>query len=425
MQLPTPDLREPIAAALLIGLLVGAQQEFALRSRGASDNRPHYGFQEFTLIALLGAVSGLLPSPWPGVITLGGLLVFLSIPFLQSDSRMYRPGVTQFAALATYLLAWLTTTPALPGSAEVSIALGVLLTLFLEARRSLRKQLSERITELEFSDTVRFLALIFVIYPVLPEGSFGPFGFLRPRKVWLFIILVSSISYFGYFFEKFLGSRAGFWLASILGGLASTTAVTGAMARRSADRPGETMRLVRATTLANSVQFPRVAAILAVAQPPLAMAAAIPLAVMTIAGLLTTMLLRLSKSDEEEAAAPVSLRNPFRILPALKFGLIFVAVAFLSKAALALQGTGTLAFTAIFGGLLDVDAIVATATEVFASGQIDISTGVNIILIAIAANGVAKAFLCFGSTNKSFAWKASAAMLAMQAAGWAWHLLHW
>ena len=84
-----------------------------------------------------------------------------------------------------------------------AVAIAIILTLFLEARRRLHRFFRETITEIEFNDTLRFLALIFVIYPILPDRHFGPYGFFQPRHIWMFVILVSSISYAGYFFEKF------------------------------------------------------------------------------------------------------------------------------------------------------------------------------------------------------------------------------
>jgi uncharacterized membrane protein (DUF4010 family) len=93
--------------------------------------------------------------------------------------------------------------------APLSIGATIVVVAFLEAKAWLHKLVRETITEREFNDTLIFLALILVIYPVLPEGQFGPYGFIEPRKIWLFVILVSSISYVGYFLEKFLGtSRA-------------------------------------------------------------------------------------------------------------------------------------------------------------------------------------------------------------------------
>ena len=83
-----------------------------------------------------------------------------------------------------------------------------------------------------------------VIYPLLPQGSFGPYAFFSPRQVWMFVILISSISYVGYFLEKFLGEERGMLYTSVLGGLASTTAATLHFARESRETTGAHIRVV-------------------------------------------------------------------------------------------------------------------------------------------------------------------------------------
>ena len=128
---------------------------------------------------------------------------------------------------------------------------------FLEAKRSLHKLVRETITEVEFNDTLRFLAIIFIVYPILPAGEFGPYQFLAPRKIWAFVILVSSVSYAGYFLQKFLGAKRGLKLAGVLGGLASTTAATASFARSSSDEPENRLLYAQAAVIANAMQFPR------------------------------------------------------------------------------------------------------------------------------------------------------------------------
>ena len=42
--------------------------------------------------------------------------------------------------------------------------------------------------------------------------------FSKPSQVWKFVILISSISYLGYFFQKFLGEEKGLIYTALLGG---------------------------------------------------------------------------------------------------------------------------------------------------------------------------------------------------------------
>ena len=123
----------------------------------------------------------------------------------------------------------------------MAIGVTIVVAAFLEARQRLHKLLRETITEQEFNATLAFVGVVLVIYPLLPTGSYGPYQFFNPRQVWMFVILISSISYLGYFLEKFLGEEKGLIYTSILGGLASTTAATLLFARLSKERPEETL----------------------------------------------------------------------------------------------------------------------------------------------------------------------------------------
>ena len=217
-----PAAFRAIGEALLIGLLVGVERE-------ASSEERHAGVRDFLIIALSGGLCGLLGNSWltgAALISIAGLL---GVFHLQVKDRT---GITtEMAAVATFALGYLTASPSVPQGAPLAIGVTIVVVAFLEAKRSLHKFVRETINEREFNNTLQFLAMIFVVYPVLPQGQFGPYQFFAPRQVWLFVILVSSISYLGYFLEKFLGERKGMDFASILGGLASTTAATTAFAR--------------------------------------------------------------------------------------------------------------------------------------------------------------------------------------------------
>ena len=204
-----------MAEALLIGLIVGVEREADQTERRA-------GLRDFITVALAGGVCGLLGVAWltgTALIALTALIVVFRIQTPQ------RTGITtELAAVATFLLCVLTTTPGLGWGAPLGIAVAVIFTLVLETRKVLHKFFLQMITEQEFHDTLRFLAVVFVILPILPDVNVGPYGFFNPHRVWIFVILICSISWLGYFLQKFLGAGQGLRITALLGGLASTTA---------------------------------------------------------------------------------------------------------------------------------------------------------------------------------------------------------
>jgi uncharacterized membrane protein (DUF4010 family) len=319
------------------------------------------------------------------------------------EQRHERSGITtELAGAATFLLAVAAATPTLNRGIPIAIALAVVIATFLEAKQRLQHLLREAITETEFNATLGFVTVVLVIYPLLPVGTFGPYMFFSPRQVWMFVILISSISYIGYFLEKFLGAEKGLVYTSILGGLASTTAATLHFARKSKEQPGETYELWRAFVIANSVQFPRTYLIVALASPALAAACLWPLAIPAVAG----VALAWAMHRWPHAIAPpmeIEHGNPFRIQPALRFGALFTAVVFISKASTARAGAGAFEATSLLGGLVDVATVIAPAADLLHGGMIDVASAAIAVMLALAANAVLKLVLAVLSGGLRFA----------------------
>lgn len=402
-----------IAEALLIGLLVGAQRESARREDGEGDeSRP--GLRDFLVIAATGCVCGMQQRT--ALTAVAGVAILAILLFAKI--RAARGGITtELSGIAVFCLSYVAVSPDFTAGEPVAIGLAVILTLVLEARRRLHKFFRETITEVEFNDTLRFLALIFVIYPVLPDHYYGPYQSLNPKQIWTFVILVSSISYLGYFLEKFLGEARGLSVTGVLGGLASTTAATSAFAEEVREQPSRLAEYWKAATLANSIQFPRILVLLAVISPPLANAVAIPLLVMTASGVLMAVFLRSGTRTAAGEQRRVEVRNPFSLMPALKFGIVFAVIAFLAKSALHVYGEGALLATSAIGGLLDVDAIAVTAGQMANAASVQPEAGSLAVLTALVANAVFKTGLAWTAGTPAFAKRIALSFAVLLGAG--------
>jgi uncharacterized membrane protein (DUF4010 family) len=404
-----PDLVGSTAVALLIGFLIGAEREF---SRAEAERQP--GVRDFILIALVGSLCGLLQNVWLAVTALAAIAALLAVFHYQSPERS---GITtEMAAVATFCLGYLASAPGLSFGPTLAVGLTVAITILLEAKRALHHFIRETITEQEFTDTLRFLAIIFIIYPVLPAGGVGPQGVFVPRQVWLFVILVSSVSYVGYFLEKFLGPRAGLRLAGVLGGLASSTAATVSLARSCADEPENRTLYWQAILLANGMQFPRLLAILGAVNPPLAWALAGPLLAMTAVALALARLWGASAVGEAQRAR-VHLRNPFRLGPALRFGALFGLITLLERTASATAGSAGVMIVSAAGGSVDVDAAVLSLSDLLKAGGLTMPATTLATLIALAGNAVVKTFLATQSGVAGLGRRLALSFLLMLATG--------
>jgi len=404
---------ESLAGALLIGLLIGGQREAAHRETGREDGTPHEsnggtppGLRDFLIIALAGGVCGMLGLAWLGATVLISITALLAL--FHFEDRLNRRGITtELAGVSTFALSFLSASPAPAFAEPLAIGATLIVVVFLEIKKRIEKLLRETISITEFNATLGFVGIVVVIYPLLPAGAYGPYAFFEPRQVWKFVILISSISYAGYFLEKFLGAEKGLFYTSVLGGLASTTAATMLFARESKERPVDTFGLWRAFVIANTVQFPRTFLILIAMSPDLARACVWPLAAMLACGLLMAEVLARWPHKRIEPV-PMESGNPFRILSALQFGALFAGAVFLSKWAIATFGTSAFYWTSLLGGLVDVSTVIAPAGELLGSHRMTPMTAAIAVLLALAANAVQKIVIAVASGTREFAARVTA-----------------
>src|SRR5512140_3532675 len=116
LQAITTGSATTIAEALLIGFLIGAQRE-------VSQGEGHPGVRDFVLIALIGAVCGLLQNPWLIAASLLSVTAMLAVFYFQVRQRS---GITtEMAALATYCLGFLAASPDNKLGAPLAIGISI------------------------------------------------------------------------------------------------------------------------------------------------------------------------------------------------------------------------------------------------------------------------------------------------------------
>ena len=391
--------------ALAIGFLVGRTRE------PEAGKPPRPGTRDFLIIALLGAIAGHLAS---AEISIALLTATVAALVLMRAHHPERAGITtELAAIATFALGALCLTP----DREFAAALGIVLATILARKEQLRRFVHEDISDQEFIDTLSFLGIIFIIYPLLPIGGYGPFGFFDPRRIWLFVILVSGVSFVGYFLSKFSDPVRGGLLTAIVGALASTTAYTIGISQAVEEAPDSAVPAARNALIANSILFPRMALIVSPICPELAWALIPAFGAMTLAGFLSAFILT-GKPGEQSAAVSASIfRNPFALWPALKFGIVFTAVLFLTHAGKRLLGnSGQMAVSAI-SGLVDVDAISLTLAGFVQSGTSTPRAAVIGMTLAAGVNAIFKSAIAQRSGQAAFYLRLIAGFVVMFAAG--------
>lgn len=376
------------AVAMGIGMLVGFERE-RQRSKGIE---MFAGVRTFALLALVGCTAALISthigSPLPLVAAIAGVAALLYAAYRgQLKASSSGPGLTtEVTALLTVLVGALCYYEYI----ELAAALGVSMLILL----SFKPQLHEVAAALTYEDiyaTIKFAVVSLIVLPILPNQTYGPppFDVLNPYNIWLMVVLISAISFAGYVLMKVLDANRGIGLTGILGGIVSSTAVTLSFSGRSKQAAPIVPALALGIILAWSVMFARVLvevlavnrALLAVLWPPMA------------AGLAAGMLYAyfLYRREGNTPSEGISFDNPFELMPALRFGLIYTAVLLIVRAAEVYFGTTGIYVSSILSGTVDLHAVTLSMAQLGLRSAVALDTAANAITLATLSNTIVKA----------------------------------
>ena len=395
-------------SALAIGLLIGVER---YKSRGP-DDRKSTGARTFTVISLLGAVCRLLDHQGFTLATFAALAALLGLGYYR-ESVESLGSTTELTALLTFWLGYLARDHQI-----LAVSSAVVLVILLASKRALHGFVKVEVSDLEFFDTLKFLAVVFVVFPLLPDRAIGPYGFFNPAQAWMLVILVSTISYSGYVLIRLLGGQRGLAVNALVGGVVSTTAVTMSLATRARQAP-ELARLCGVTgVLANAVQFPRLLVLIWAVDRGLAGTMAVPLLGMFVAGLIGAWFLgRWHREPAQHPALAPALENPYSFWPACKFALLFLGVFLLAKAATVWLGEQGIYLASALAGLVDASAISMSVADMAHAGSLQPQPAAIAILIAVTANAAVKWILAATNGTRDLAFWLGGGFLTMLGTG--------
>ena len=372
------------ATALLIGALIGVERE-----KRKGDGEPGIGgLRTFILFALTGAVAGFLSRgdgvPW---ILLATMLPVAGLVFagywLVTKAQPDSFGLTtEIAAVVVCLLGAMT----MLGHRELAIGLGVVTAAVL----AYKQPLHGLVAKLGWDDVfagVRLLIATFIVLPLLPDRTLDPWDALNPYKLWLLVILISSLSLVGYVATRWLGSGRGTAVTALTGGLVSSTAVTLSFAKRGRDEPKAAAALACGILLAWAVMFGRILGLVLAVNRDLLWPLLPPVLAMGAVCLAGGWLLY-RRSDDGGAEDGVPLRNPFSLTSAVKFGLLFAAVLLMVKLVQHYFPGGGVYILAALAGLTDVDAITLSMAEYARANTATVAA--LAVVIAAVSNTIVK-----------------------------------
>jgi uncharacterized membrane protein (DUF4010 family) len=388
---PTEGLK--IILVLFLSFLIGFEREEHYADPNGAERYAFGGVRTFPLLGLIGyalsLVSGdnLVP-PTVGFAVIGA---FLWLSYQHKLATYKSAGVTtETSGLVTYLVGVLVS----HGQLWIATTIAVTSVLLLELKTAL-ENLSHRVPREEILAFAKFLFLTAVILPIVPNRTFGSFGF-NPFKAWLIVVAASGISYGSYLLQKASGGRGGMFLSALLGGAYSSTVTTVILAKRA--RETHAPRVCAGSILmASGTMYLRLLILLALFNRGLAASLLWPFLIAGTGALgFGWYWGRVPASSSKGGQANLPIKNPLELSAAFLFAGMFMVLLAASHYALEHFGRGGIYGLATIAGMTDIDPFVLGMTQ---SGQAS-AFAAHAIAIAASSNNVAKGFYAFGFADR-------------------------
>ncbi|HEX7777373.1 MAG TPA: DUF4010 domain-containing protein [Parvibaculum sp.] len=411
---------ERFAALLALGFFLGlAFEEYFAGSK----MKPPGGVRTFPLLALAGALLYAL-EPAHGLLLLGGLLtlgLWLSIYYglrlseghgeAGEDDR-FNAGIV---APVCNILAFLLGPIALAEPLWVAVSVAVAAVLFTGAREKLHT-FAATLGSGELVTLGKFLIVIGVVLPLVPDAPVTSLTDITPYEVWLAVVAVSTLSYLSYLIQRFLAPNRGILISGGFGGLYSSTATTVVLSRRArgAATPARTQAAI---VLATAIMFLRLLAVVAVFSPPLALTLLPAIAVLCPLGLAISFYLawRGDGTKGKQSETRTEPTNPLEISTALVFASLFIALSIGVAWARVHFGEGGIFALGALAGFTDVDPFVLSLAQ--GKTALDLNVAAAAILLAASSNNVLKASYTLAFAGRTVGLKPALALFLLAAGG--------
>lgn len=375
------------------------------------------GLRTFSLIGLTGGVLASLGSvlaPWALGAGLLGLAALLTVSYRESvraDGDL--SATTAVAAVLTMSLGAL----AASGYAVSALAAAVVAAVLLDYKSTLHGWL-RLVERRELRAALQMGVLSIVVLPLLPDEGFGPHGVLNPYRLWWAVVLLAALSLAGHVAMRMSGPQRGLLLTGILGGVATSTAATLALAQRVRHEPGLLQPALAGAVAASGMMFLRMLIVVGVLQPALAQRAALPM-LAGAAVLFGRAAWHWRRRGDSAAAASANGEEvaPFDLGTILGFGALLAAVSLLVDAGKDWFGAAGVYGVVVLSSLVDVDPVVVSLARMHA--QADTSAQLPLIGLGLAALSslVLKSGMARSVGGPAFGWRLAGDLLASVLAG--------
>lgn len=382
--------------ALLLGSLIGVEREKDHHDNGEHAQHEFGGIRTMSLVGMLGfLVHEVFSTNLVMLATFtGAFLVLLVASYVVSSNLNKNSGATtELAAIFTYIMGILVARDQLLYAASVTLIV-VLLLYFKEKLHDFAHHVEKN----ELYDAIKFIAVVFVVLPILPNKTYDQFGVVNPYMIWLIVVLISTISFLSYVVIKAIGAKKGIGAMGFFGGLISSTAVVINFSELSKKTKKIIHPFVIGILLASVAMFTRTLLEISFINSTLFSLLIVPFSLMGVTAILLSVFFWFRGRGDNNASysdKDLALKSPLQLGTAIKFSLLLTSLLFVTAYVSKYYGNGGIYITSFLTGLMDVDAITVSMGNLSLKGEVTAMTATTAISIAVMTNTITKGFIVF------------------------------
>ena len=384
-----PELLRETLIALAIGALIGLERE-------NTEEKKYAGLRTLTLLCGAGPLAVYISEVMGSVFAVATYLVLsaalsMTIVFIRLYVEGENIGLT--TSVAVFMVGILGVLVGYRMYLE-AIAIGIIVAFLLAEKATFSRHV-QALSKEEMTDALKLGMLVFILLPILPEGTVGPYGGINLSKILVLVIFVLLIEFLAYFLMRQFGRSRGIPLTGFLGGGASSFATAGVMARLAEKDVSMLKTASSGVFLAITAMVVRNVGIAGAfiagekgLMSFLGMKLLIfPSLIIVVLSLAYAFLNRDGGSAED---LDVGIESPFSFRSALKFGSIFLVVSVFSNMANYFFGNPGLYTASFISGMASSAAVVTTAVSLLAAGTINLETSAAMVSLSIIASTISK-----------------------------------
>jgi uncharacterized membrane protein (DUF4010 family) len=390
--MPPIELAERLALLLALALFFGlAFEEIYKRDEPAIPG----GIRTFPLVSLAGAMLYLV-EPSRALAFIAGLLamaVWLHA-FLSRERRPEAgPGRTLIVPVAN-LLVYVLGPIALTQPPWVAVGVTVAAVLLVGWREQMHGFV-RLVPEDEVLTAGKFLILVGIILPLVPDTRLIAMAPVTPYRIWLAVVAISGLSYLTYLVQRYRPIEGGALVPALLGGLYSSTVVTVVLAKAEREARAQRFETSAGIVAATAMMYPRTAVIIAFFGLPLATILLPALAFLFIVGGLLAWWewRKIEPGSAGKLAIPAA--NPLQLTTAVVFTALFLGVSVATTWVESTFGQAGIFTLAALVGMSDITPFILSLAQGGAPGM-GLSVLAAAVLIAASTNNLAKAGYAIG-----------------------------